>query len=235
MSKNIKREVLSSRGTASDVKREDLRTRGAPSDTLPDSEQSTDSSRNSHCQTQLLDAISSTGKKDAHPTASPPELVNAFSQAGGEANHETAGESDCFAGSQYAQHCYTEYMMLYHLMNGGLATVTSEMAYLGRQVSKLSNGIKECSNTMDFYVTKMLSFQKEMLHSLNKTNNSLKFAVHRLSQIKENQEQQPKHVEKENGSRESDEASTNWRERENRRRSRSREHSTHRYKRYKDK
>lgn len=71
------------------------------------------------------------------------------------------------------QQDYTGYFHAYHVLDRNFAAVQSELYYMSRGVYRLANYMKECSGTMDFFVTRMLSLQREMLYELDKTNISL--------------------------------------------------------------
>ncbi|KAG8581068.1 hypothetical protein GDO81_007542 [Engystomops pustulosus] len=84
----------------------------------------------------------------------------------------------------YAEQYYAQYMHLSNVLERGLSGIHSELSQLSRSVLQLVYGMKECADTMGFYTTRMLAFQKEMLHSSSKTNTSLQTGVHLLQDLK---------------------------------------------------
>ncbi|XP_072264129.1 uncharacterized protein [Pyxicephalus adspersus] len=204
----------------------------------PGPKKNMESSKKGQGQSRLLEEVSSTCKPGAQKAESSPEAVTIPP----EVNQGSNGEENYYSNqNSYLQQYYTQYAHLYHVLDSSLSAIHSELSNTGRNVCRLANGMKECSDTMEFYVTRMLSLQKEMLRALDKTNSSLQSAVYLLREIKESQEQRPqgsssatRHMERDKASGEFDEASIRWKERENRLRSRSGDRSTQHRKKYKE-
>lgn len=82
----------------------------------------------------------------------------------------------------YEEQYYMQHMHLSNVLERGLTGIHSELGQLSRSVLQLAYGMKECADTMAFYTTRTLAFQKEMLNIASKTKTYLQTGVHLLQE-----------------------------------------------------
>lgn len=195
-------------------------------------------SSTSQQQRQFLQEESCTSKEQPTSRESSPEAAdNPSEEVHQEAND--GEDSYNFAQNPYVQQYYSQYFHLYHVLDKGLGKISSEMHYIGRNVSKIASGMMECSSSMSFFVARMLSLQRETLYALDKANAHLESAVTLLHEIKENKPRPQssssatRYMEQHKGDLTSNGSNTHHKE-EHRHRSRSEDRSTPRRKKFKD-
>ncbi|XP_073435084.1 uncharacterized protein [Dendrobates tinctorius] len=83
----------------------------------------------------------------------------------------------------YEAQYHMQHMHLSSVLERGLSGIHSELCQLSRSVLQLAYGMKECADTMGFYTTRMLAFQKEMINTTSQANISLHDGVHLLKEL----------------------------------------------------
>lgn len=135
----------------------------------------------------LLEGVRSKQDSEVSSVADVPndETTPAFHQPVGEDNWSyTAGGTYYPNRNPYEEQYYMQHMHLSSVLERGLTGIHSELCQLSRSVLQLAYGMKDCADTMAFYTTRTLAFQKEMLNIASKTKTSLQTGVHLLQELR---------------------------------------------------